>query len=267
MTPALHALTRGDLEALAEALEAGRMAPPFQANELRRVLPESLCAGAASELRRLVDAGMSPAALALTLRLLAREKAAAQRERDGVQLVWSGPTHAQASLRDTSVVVADLLDSARESVLISSFAVYEARDIFASLAAKMDSHPQLRVRMFLNVARPHGSDTKEAELLRRFLDVFRKRDWPGQRLPEIFYDPRALDDTPGPRASLHAKCIVVDGERALVTSANFTEAAQQRNVEVGVLVEDGGFARTLRRHFEALVETGVFLALPGTRGS
>nr|MBK7069634.1 phospholipase [Deltaproteobacteria bacterium] len=30
---------------------------------------------------------------------------------------------------------------------------------------------------------------------------------------------------PGPRAVLHAKCIVVDGERALVTCANFTEAA------------------------------------------
>jgi phosphatidylserine/phosphatidylglycerophosphate/cardiolipin synthase-like enzyme len=267
MTPVLHALTRGDVEALADAIDAGRMTPPFHASELRRVLPESLCAGAAAELRHLLDAGMSAAALALTLRLLAREKAATQRERDRVQLVWSGPTHAQASLRDTGIVVADLLGSARQSVLIASFAVYEAQHIFAPLAARMDSHPALRVRMFLNVARPHGSDAPGSELLRRFLDVFCERNWPGRRLPEIFYDPRALDDTAGPRASLHAKCIVVDGERALVTSANFTEAAQQRNIEAGVLVEDSGFARTLRRHFEALVETRVFLALPGTRSS
>jgi phosphatidylserine/phosphatidylglycerophosphate/cardiolipin synthase-like enzyme len=34
-------------------------------------------------------------------------------------------------------------------------------------------------------------------------------------------------------ASLHAKCVIVDRSRALVTSAHFTDAAQRKNIEVG----------------------------------
>jgi phosphatidylserine/phosphatidylglycerophosphate/cardiolipin synthase-like enzyme len=36
------------------------------------------------------------------------------------------------------------------------------------------------------------------------------------------------------RSNFHPKCLLVDGEEALVTSANFTMAAQKKNVEVGV---------------------------------
>ncbi|MBI4703437.1 MAG: hypothetical protein HY744_20175 [Deltaproteobacteria bacterium] len=54
------------------------------------------------------------------------------------------------------------------------------------------------------------------------------REWPGRRLPQTFCDPRALFARPGPRAVLHARCVVVDGERALVTSTNVAEAALHR---------------------------------------
>ena len=48
-----------------------------------------------------------------------------------------------------------------------------------------------------------------------------------------------------------------------VTSANFTEAAQERNIEAGVLVHDAGFARALRSQFEALVSAGDLRRVPG----
>jgi phosphatidylserine/phosphatidylglycerophosphate/cardiolipin synthase-like enzyme len=35
---------------------------------------------------------------------------------------------------------------------------------------------------------------------------------------------------------IHAKCVIADQRQALITSANFTEAAQKRNIEVGLLV-------------------------------
>lgn len=263
MSPGLEALTRGDLEALAAAVQAGRLAVPPSAAALRRLVPEALCEQVAAELGRLVEAGMTAQALALVLRMLAREREARQRESDRVQLVWTGPLHAQSSLRDTAVVVEELLGSAQRSVLLVSYVVHRARELLAPLAERMEALPELRVRMFLNVARPQGSQASEAELLREFLEEFREREWPGRRLPELYYDPRALAEGPGPRASLHAKCIVVDEARALVTSANFTEAARLRNIELGVLVEDERFARTLRRHVEALVDNGTFLPVPG----
>ena len=85
------------------------------------------------------------------------------------------------------------------------------------------------------------------------------------RLPELFYDPRALSAEPGPKACLHAKCIVVDDRRAFITSANFTEAAQERNIESGVLVNDAHVARALRDQFESLVAAGLLKHAPGLR--
>jgi phosphatidylserine/phosphatidylglycerophosphate/cardiolipin synthase-like enzyme len=75
------------------------------------------------------------------------------------------------------------------------------------------------------------------------------------------FDPRA--QAASPAAVLHAKCIVVDGRHALITSANFTEAASQRTVEAGVLLVDTGLARALGGEFRRLVGVKVLLALPG----
>ena len=69
----------------------------------------------------------------------------------------------------------------------------------------------------------------------------------------MYFDPRSLHGSGEDTACLHAKCIVVDDERAFVTSANLTEAAQLRNIEAGVLLQDASFARALRLQFEALM--------------
>jgi phosphatidylserine/phosphatidylglycerophosphate/cardiolipin synthase-like enzyme len=58
-------------------------------------------------------------------------------------------------------------------------------------------------------------------------------------------------------ASLHAKCVVIDHRLALVTSANFTDRGQNRNIEAGVTIEDEAFARALERQWANLVEAGV----------
>ncbi len=81
-------------------------------------------------------------------------------------------------------------------------------------------------------------------LVRRFTDRFWKTDWPGSSHPSVFYDPRALDPQ-GPGGVLHAKAIVADDEAVFVTSANLTEAALDRNIELGILVRDRAFALTV----------------------
>ena len=59
------------------------------------------------------------------------------------------------------------------------------------------------------------------------------------------------------------KCVVVDDERTFVTSANFTEAAQDRNIEVGVLVEGTAFASSVTEQFVSLVRHARLLRIPG----
>ena len=82
-------------------------------------------------------------------------------------------------------------------------------------------------------------------------------------MPEVYYDPRSLELIQNKRSSLHAKCIVVDEAVAFVSSANFTEAAQLRNIEVGALIRSGSFAGRLAEHFAALAGAGVLLRAPG----
>jgi phosphatidylserine/phosphatidylglycerophosphate/cardiolipin synthase-like enzyme len=89
-----------------------------------------------------------------------------------------------------------------------------------------------------------------------------ERPWP--KRPCVYYDPRALSTDLAICASLHAKCIVIDDEIAFVTSANFTEWAQERNLEAGVLIRDGGFARSLRNQFESLIAASRLRLLPGS---
>jgi phosphatidylserine/phosphatidylglycerophosphate/cardiolipin synthase-like enzyme len=60
---------------------------------------------------------------------------------------------------------------------------------------------------------------------------------------------------------MHAKCVIVDRSVALVTSANFTTAAQQRNFELGLLVRDDALAGSVWDHFDALVRAGVLRSL------
>jgi phosphatidylserine/phosphatidylglycerophosphate/cardiolipin synthase-like enzyme len=56
---------------------------------------------------------------------------------------------------------------------------------------------------------------------------------------------------------LHAKCIVVDHEQALITSANFTNRGQTRNIEVGVLIRDALFAQWLEQQWFNLVHVNT----------
>jgi phosphatidylserine/phosphatidylglycerophosphate/cardiolipin synthase-like enzyme len=49
---------------------------------------------------------------------------------------------------------------------------------------------------------------------------------------------------------------VVDGEQAFISSANFTEAAHERNIEVGVLLRSSPSAKRLIAFFEHLIGSG-----------
>jgi len=260
----LDKLSADDLEILAREVRAGRLSNPYTAPAVARYLGADgpLTEKVAFELERLAGEGMKPAHLALLLDLLVAERRRPPRVEDMIDLVSTGPEAGELASRDTSVVVRELFSSAREHVLVVGFAVYNGREVFAALARRMEEPPDLHVTMCLDVQRPQGDTSSPSEVVARFATRFRAREWPGKRLPAVYYDPRSLEVDSARRASLHAKCVVVDREVAFVSSANFTEAAQVRNIEVGVLIRSAPFAKRLAQHFEALVEGGVLKKVP-----
>jgi phosphatidylserine/phosphatidylglycerophosphate/cardiolipin synthase-like enzyme len=158
------------------------------------------------------------------------------------------------------VVVSDLFRQAEETILIAGYAVYQGQKVFHALAQRMVERPTLRARMFLDIQRKPGDTSSSAELVRRFAHRFQSDEWPtGSPTPEVFYDPRALSIDRVKRAALHAKCVVADGQEVFVSSANFTEAAQERNIEIGLLLHSTAIAERLTHFLDALCATGQFL--------
>jgi phosphatidylserine/phosphatidylglycerophosphate/cardiolipin synthase-like enzyme len=155
-----------------------------------------------------------------------------------------------------------MFQSAMKSVMVVGYTVYRGHVVFKSLAERMDQNPHLDVQMYLNIQRPPHEQASPSERIRLFTENFARHEWPGQRFPKLFFDPRSLAAEPTARASLHAKCIVIDKDVSFVSSANLTEAAQTKNIEVGVLVRSPAFARRLTEHFETLASIHVLSSVP-----
>jgi len=203
--------------------------------------------------------GLSEAACAALIRALDSVEAS-QRKPD---LVWSGPEVPGLHARDTRAVYEELMSSAERSLWASTYAFFEGPKAFEILARRMDSVPDLRVTLLLNIQRKKGDTSSSDDLIRRFAERFWSKDWPGKARPTVYLDPRALDPG-GPGGVLHAKAVVCDDEAVFVTSANLTEAALDRNIEVGLLVRDRALATSVSSHFRRLIDRELLQLLPTT---
>ena len=178
---------------------------------------------------------------------------------NALDLVLSGPDVAGVPTRDTAAVMHALIEDAREEILLVGYAVHNGKRLFEPLARKLASQPGLRVWFCLDISRRQGDTSLAFEIVRRFAHEFSAKHWPWEPKPEVYYDPRALGDG-RERASMHAKCMVVDRQVAFITSANFTEAAQKRNVEAGLIVRLEPLAQRVASYFEGLCKTGHLAA-------
>jgi len=259
MTAGWDALCAAELREIAASLRSGRLSMPVSGLAL-----QGSCDRDQAEWLATALAGMSADAgtMATFLELLAAERERVDVAVRAVELVWTGPAVEGEHCRDTGAVVRELFSSARRSVLVAGYAIHRGREVFATLADRMACVPELNVRMIVDIPRRHGDTTIDIDLVHRYATDFRQRNWPGCRMPEVLYDPRSLLIDQAVRSSMHAKCLVIDAQVALVTSANFTSAAQTKNIEVGTLIRHPGFSAQLQRRFDELVRLGMFKRLP-----
>lgn len=250
-------LSDGQLDSLAQAIEAKRLNLPFSGSSLTRVLPGVPGDALASSLNAIAaSSALSEAGISLLVRGVLQDRNLRSAMAAEIELVATGPDVIGLLHRETSVVVHDLFAHAETSVLIAGYAVYQGQRVFKALSDRMLVRPKLVVRMFLDIRRAPGDTTASAEIVRGFVARFMQDDWPhGSRPPEIYFDTRSLEQLSAARSSLHAKCIVVDGKTALVSSANFTEAAQNRNIELGLLTRRADIAHQIVQFFDQLVES------------
>lgn len=242
---------------LASALESGLLAPPGSAMAVRASVGAGYEEPILEVLREWEHLGISAAAGAAWLKSL---RLAASRV-PAPDFVWTGPQVAGLHARDTRQVYEELLGTAERSIWASTYVFSDGPRAFATLAERMDAVPGLDVTLLLNIERRRGDTTAADSLVRRFADEFWGREWPGTARPKVYYDPRSVE-TGSPGGVLHAKAVVADEESVFITSANLTAAAQDRNIELGLVVRDRALATTTVTHFRTLIEKDLLARLP-----
>lgn len=256
MTDALAALPAHLRRRLAHALDTGALAAPYSSPALHAVLghPDP---GVLAALEHLAALGVTDRAAAAWLRALDHATTPARKP----DLVWSGPEVSGVPARDTRRVYDELFGSAKRSLWAVSYAYFDGPRVFDRLARRMEIVPELKVTLFLNIHRGLRDTSGSEHLVRRFADEFWEKDWPGEVRPAVFYDPRSVD--PEERGVLHAKAVVAEEESVFVTSANFTAAALDENIELGLLVRHRPLALSVVRHLQGLIDRGMLRGLPG----
>ena len=252
----LKLVSTSTLQQLREAIAADRIHVPLDRGAL-----------VAHGIRHQVDAisgSLAGHRSAACLAIL--DVALAEREdrRQPPDLVWSGPDGASGSARDTSIVLRELFEGARENVILAGYSFEGGSSILEPLHRRMASE-RLDVRFFIDVEQLGSGAHWERHLLGAWNNFLTKAWCFGPPYPEVYYDVRAAipgrnvrestQDDPG-FVSLHAKCVVVDGRLSLVSSANFTKRAHERNIECGALIDDPHFSRQLASQWLSLIEGG-----------
>ncbi|WP_438006395.1 DISARM system phospholipase D-like protein DrmC [Sorangium sp. So ce321] len=244
-------LSRVPLPVLAQVLEAiehGRVDCPATEADL-------LAGGFGALSGPIADAltGCDRVAAGAAIRLVIAERV--HRPPPRLSLVWTGPEAWASVSRDTSMVVRELFAGARRSVIVGGYA-FDKPEILEPLHTAM-AERGVTAQIFMDIAGSAPSLHTADSFATKIIDNFLREVWTfGLPKPDMYYDPRTAMPGP-PWASLHAKCIVVDEERTLITSANFTDRGQTRNIEAGVLIEDGPFAEEVSAQWRLLITAGL----------
>lgn len=252
-----------DLESVCGALECGRLSRSSTA-ATRAAIAEGNTS-VERHLRSLLEAwsaadpDLTGSALALVLRTSVASVAAFRRHAPTAQVVWTGPKVEGSFLRATREIVREQLRGARAELLVVGYWI-AARDdgegiieeVIGSLADAVAKGLDVRVVVDERI-RPDGRDN---------MSILASA-WPADvALPKIFTWRLPSEDR---HLKLHAKVLVADRRDALVTSANLTSYAMDRNMEMGVRIV-GQPAVDIARHFDLLQAHGVLEVYDDERG-
>lgn len=164
------------------------------------------------------------------------------------EVIWSGPATEAIPARRIDQVLYDLTNAARQHILLVTFAAAKISFLSANLAEA--------IRRGVCVELVLEFETESAGQL----TVDAKAAFPEAitRTAHVYYWPlnQRTRNQAGRPGKLHAKCAVVD-DNAIVSSANLTDDAFNRNMELGVLFRGGAVPNQLLEHFHSLIASGI----------
>lgn len=167
-----------------------------------------------------------------------------------VELLWTGPDATMPTRRMEQAVL-DLVRTAQQRILLVTFAAYKIEALIEELGKAIGR--KCRVALVLESRADSGSQLS-FDAHHAFTDLP-----PGA---SIYYWPlenRPRNSSERP-AKLHTKCAVGD-ETLIVGSANLTDDAMSRNMELGIRLDGGDTANCVWNYYQELIADGVLIKI------
>jgi len=166
---------------------------------------------------------------------------------DKATLVWTSPViDLNADLTYNTMI--QMIRSAKKKITIVGYALYKESkndelkmsDVFKELYEKVESN-NVTVELFFDKAETNVKNTV-------------KKMWKKEiKLPEIYL----YESPPKIKGSLHAKVLLIDDRNILITSANMTGRAINRNIEIGIKTS-GNIGKEARALLSSLIQAKLF---------
>jgi phosphatidylserine/phosphatidylglycerophosphate/cardiolipin synthase-like enzyme len=172
-----------------------------------------------------------------------------------IELLWGGPSPAAGiPARRIDQALYDLIANAKHEILLITFAATQIGRLTGELARA--ARAGVRIRLILEF-----EEASEGQLSYDALNAF-----PAALIEaaEVYYWPidKRERNQAGRPGKLHAKVAIIDNI-VLVSSANLTDDAFNRNLEMGIMVTNSGFLLSAKTYFESLIAEGTLCQLFG----
>lgn len=170
-----------------------------------------------------------------------------------IELLWSGPTPvAQIPARRIDQALYDLIANAKSEILLVTFAASRIQRLVNELVNARQRG--VKIRLILEFEQSSEGQLSY-DALKAFPETFVQNTevycWPLQKRE------RNQAGRPG---KLHAKLAIVD-DTVLISSANLTDDAFNRNLEVGVMVQNNEFLINTKNYIGSLISCGILSRL------
>lgn len=166
-----------------------------------------------------------------------------------IELLWSIPSPiAQIPARRIDQVLYDLIANAQTEILLITFAAAKIQRLVNELLTAQQRGVNIRLILEFEQS-SEGQLSYDA--LKAFPETFVFNT-------EVYYWPveKRERNQSGRPGKLHAKLAVVD-DTALISSANLTDDAFNRNLEVGVRIENKEFLTNTKNYIGSLISSGM----------
>lgn len=233
---------------LQDVCTALHSAPPTAtADFIKKRIPATSNADLSFILYRVIDAAegeFSWEALSCGLKMAFDTYVEAQSTRH-IEMLWSGPPPAgHLPARRIDQALYDLIASAKEEILLVTFAAAKVDRLAAELTKA--AARGVKIQLILEFA-----EASEGQLS---FDALRAFPTALVHASEVYFWPveKRERNQAGKPGKLHAKLAVIDNV-VLVSSANLTDDAFSRNLELGVSLTDPDVVRWAIDHFGGLI--------------